>query len=77
MHGGKRIAVRFAHEWRDEAGNWSRSHGSENWEFDDPGDLHQRLASINDKPITAQDRKFHWPQGSRPDDPSCPSELGL
>src|ERR1043166_8842049 len=32
-----RIAVRFAYEWRDDAGNWFRSYGNENWEFDEIG----------------------------------------
>jgi uncharacterized protein len=76
-HDGHRIAVRFAYEWRDDAGNWFRSYGNENWEFDDLGTMHRRFASINDKPITAQDRKFHWPQGRRPDDHPGLSELGL
>ena len=72
-----RIAVRFAYEWRDDAGNWFRSYGNENWEFDDLGYMHRRFASINDKPIAAQERKFHWPQGRRPDDQPGLSELGL
>ncbi len=76
-HDGHRIAVRFAYEWRDDAGNWFRSYGNENWEFDEHGYMHRRLASINDKPIAAIDRKFHWAQGRRPDDHPGLSELGL
>ena len=76
-HDGRRIAVRFAYEWRDDAGNWFRSYGNENWEFDDHGFMHLRFASINDQPIAATDRKFHWPQGRRPDDHPGLSELGL
>lgn len=76
-HDGHRIAVRFAYEWRDDAGNWFRSYGNENWEFDDHGYMHRRFASINDKPIAASERKFHWPQGRRPDDHPGLSELGL
>ena len=76
-HDGHRIAVRFAYEWHDDAGNWFRSYGNENWEFDDLGYMHRRFASINDKPIAAADRKFHWPQGRRPDDHPGLSELGL
>ena len=72
-----RIAVRFAYEWRDDAGNWFRSYGNENWEFDAQGLMRLRFASINDKPIAATDRKFHWPQGRRPDDHPGLSELGL
>jgi len=74
---GHRIAVRFAYEWRDDAGNWFRSYGNENWEFDEHGYMHRRFASINDKPIAATDRKFHWSQGRRPDEHPGLSELGL
>ncbi len=71
------IAVRFAYEWLDEAGNWFRSYGNENWEFDENGLMARRYASINDLPIAESERKFHWPQGRRPDDHSGLSELGL
>lgn len=74
---GNRIAVRFAYEWHDDAGNWFRSYGNENWEFDDHGYMHRRFTSINDKSIAAADRKFHWPQGRRPDDHPGLNELGL
>lgn len=72
-----RIAVRFAYEWRDDAGNWYRSHGNENWEFDAAGLMRLRFASINDQPITEAERKFHWPQGQRPSDHPGLSDLGL
>ncbi|MCX5528680.1 nuclear transport factor 2 family protein [Streptomyces bobili] len=72
-----RIAVRFAYEWRDDAGNWFRSYGNENWEFDEDGLMRTRYASINDLPIRESERKFHWPQGRRPDDHPSLSELGL
>lgn len=72
-----RIAVRFAYEWHDEAGNWFRSYGNENWEFDENGLMQKRFASINDLPITAAERLFRWPQGRRPDAHACLSELGL
>jgi len=72
-----RIAVRFAYEWRDDAGQWYRSYGNENWEFDVLGLMQRRYASINDLPIAQSDRKFHWPQGRRPDDHPELSELGL
>jgi nuclear transport factor 2 (NTF2) superfamily protein len=72
-----RIAVRFAYEWRDDAGNWYRSHGNENWEFDAAGLMRLRFASINDQPITEAERKFHWPQGPRPSDHPGLSDLGL
>ncbi|BCR05376.1 hypothetical protein DESUT3_24450 [Desulfuromonas versatilis] len=71
-----RIAVRFAYEWRDDAGNWFRAYGNENWEFDEHGLMRQRIASINDLPIREEDRKFHWPLGRRPDDHPGLSELG-
>ena len=72
-----RIAVRFAYEWRDDAGNWFRSYGNENWEFDEQGMMAVRHASINDRPIAELDRKFRWPQGRRPDEHPGLSDLGL
>ena len=72
-----RIAVRFAYEWRDDSGHWFRSYGNENWEFDESGLMRRRIASINDLPIADAERKFHWPQGRRPDDHPGLSELGL
>jgi uncharacterized protein len=72
-----RIAVRFAYEWHDDSGNWFRSYGNENWEFDAAGVMQRRLASINDLPITEADRKYHWPFGPRPDDHLGLSDLGL
>lgn len=75
--GGERIAVRFAYEWHDDAGNWFRSYGNENWEFNADGLMRRRIASINDLPIREEDRKFRWPLGPRPDDHPGLSELGL
>ena len=72
-----RIAVRFAYEWHDDSGNWYRSYGNENWEFNENGLMIRRYASINDLPIKDSDRKFHWPPGRRPDDHPSLSELGL
>lgn len=72
-----RIAVRFAYEWHDDSGNWYRSHGNENWEFDENGLMRRRFASINDQPIAETERKYHWPLGRRPDDHPGLSELGL
>jgi nuclear transport factor 2 (NTF2) superfamily protein len=72
-----RIAVRFQYEWHDAAGAWFRSHGNEQWEFDERGLMRRREASINDVPIQAADRKFLWPAGPRPDDHPGLSELGL
>jgi uncharacterized protein len=72
-----RIAVRFAYESRDDSGNWFRSYGNENWEFDESGLMRRRHASINDLAITDDERLFHWPQGRRPDDHSGLSDLGL
>jgi uncharacterized protein len=76
-HDGARIAVRFAYEWHDAGGNWFRSYGNENWEFDGDGLMHHRYASINDLAIPADARKFHWPLGRRPDDHPGLSDLGL
>ena len=74
---GNRIAVRFAYECRDDSGNWFRSYGNENWEFDEHGLMRRRFACINDLPIKESERKFHWPLGSRPDAHAGLSELGL
>ncbi|MFZ4877584.1 DUF1348 family protein [Janthinobacterium sp. Mn2066] len=72
-----RIAVRYAYEWHDDAGNWYRSYGNENWEFGPDGLMTNRHASINDMPIQASERLFHWPLGRRPDDHPGLSALGL
>ena len=74
---GNRIAVRFAYEWHDDSGNWFRSYGNENWEFDDNGLMRLRFASINDLPIKEAERKYHWPLGRRPDSHPGLSDLGL
>ena len=76
-HSDNRIAVRFAYEWHDKSGQWYRSYGNENWEFDEQGLMAFRHASINDLAIEESDRKFHWPQGPRPADYPGLSELGL
>ena len=60
IFGENRIAVRFAYEWHDDSGQWFRSYGNENWEFDGLGLMRRRIASINDLPIAEGDRKFHW-----------------
>jgi nuclear transport factor 2 (NTF2) superfamily protein len=72
-----RIAVRFAYEWHDDSGQWFRSYGNENWEFNAQGFMQHRFASINDLPITAAERKFFWPLGRRPDDHPGLGELDL
>ena len=72
-----RIAVRFCYEWHDDSGNWTRSYGNENWEFNEHGLMQRRIASINDLPIRESERKFSWPLGRRPDDHPGLSELGL
>ena len=72
-----RIAVRFAYEWHDDSGNWFRSYGNENWEFDDDGLMRLRIASINDLAISEAERKFHWLLGRRPDEYPGLSDLGL
>ncbi|MBK8132674.1 MAG: nuclear transport factor 2 family protein [Gammaproteobacteria bacterium] len=75
--GGNRIAVRFAYEWHDDSGRWFRSYGNENWEFNEHGFMQRRFASINDLPIKADERKFFWPLGRRPDGHPGLSELDL
>jgi len=73
-----RIAVRFAYEWHDDRGDWYRSHGNEQWAFDEHGLMRRREASINDVPIAEADRKFHWEApGPRPADHPGLSEMGL
>ena len=72
-----RIAVRFAYEWHDDSGNWFRSYGNENWEFDEHGLMRRRIASMNDLPIAESERKFRWPLGRRPDGHEGLSALGL
>jgi len=72
-----RIAVRFAYEWHDDSGSWFRSYGNENWEFDESGLMRRRIASINDAPIQAGERRFHWAAGRRPDDHPGLSDLGF
>lgn len=74
---GNRIAVRFAYESHDSAGQWFRSYGNENWEFNENGLMIVRHASINDLAIRETERLFRWPQGRRPDDHPGLSELGL
>jgi nuclear transport factor 2 (NTF2) superfamily protein len=63
-----RIAVRFAYEWHDDSGQWFRSYGNENWEFDGEGLMQRRIASINDAPIAERERRYHWSAGPRPAD---------
>jgi nuclear transport factor 2 (NTF2) superfamily protein len=73
-----RIAVRFAYEWQDAGGNWFRSYGNENWQFNEAGLMAVRHASINDLAITENARLFHWAiDGRRPDDHPSLSDLNL
>jgi hypothetical protein len=72
-----RIAVRFAYEFHDDSGQWFRSYGNENWEFDAAGLMQLRIASINDAAINETERKYHWPLGRRPDGHPSLSDLGL
>jgi nuclear transport factor 2 (NTF2) superfamily protein len=72
-----RIAVRFAYESQDETGQWFRSYGNENWEFNADGLMTARHASINDLAITSAERLFHWPSGPRPNDHPSLTDLGL
>ncbi|MCY0147561.1 nuclear transport factor 2 family protein [Hoeflea sp. G2-23] len=72
-----RIAVRYAYEWHDDSGNWFRSYGNENWEFNQDGLMENRFSSINDLPISEAERKFRWPLGPRPADHPGLTDLGL
>jgi nuclear transport factor 2 (NTF2) superfamily protein len=75
--GDDRIAVRFAYEWHDDAGQWHRAYGNENWAFDDHGLMRERHASINDLAIAEDARLMRWPLGTRPADHPGLSQLGL
>jgi uncharacterized protein len=75
--GADRLAVRFAYEWHDDAGQWYRSYGNENWAFDAAGLMRERHASINDRPIAESERLYRWPIGRRPDDHPGLEALGL
>jgi nuclear transport factor 2 (NTF2) superfamily protein len=74
---GNRIAMRFAYEWHDDSRNWFRSHGNENWEFEENGLMRLRFPSINDLPIKETERKYHWPLWRRLDDHPGLSDLGI
>lgn len=74
---GNRIAVRYAYEYHDDSGQWFRAYGNENWEFAEDGLMAHRHASINEHPIRAEERRFHWSLGRRPDDHPGLSDLGL
>jgi len=77
-HADNRIAVRFAYEYRDAAGQWFRAYGNENWEFDTNGLMQARHASINDIAIRESERLFHWDRAApRPADHPGLTELGL
>lgn len=77
-HDGNRIAVRFAYEYHDDSGQWYRAYGNENWEFAPDGLMQRRLASINEHPITAAERKFHWDRHApRPADHPGLSDFGF
>ena len=52
-----KIAVRFEYEWQDHYGQWYRSYGNENWEFDENGFMQKRFASINDLTIDETERR--------------------
>jgi nuclear transport factor 2 (NTF2) superfamily protein len=76
-YSASRISVRFAYEWHDDSGNWFRSYGNENWDFDERGLMRRRVASINDAPLHEGDRRYSWPLGRRPDDHPSLSDLGF
>lgn len=76
-YSGDRIAVRYAYEYHDDAGIWHRAYGNENWAFDSNGLMTHRFASINELPITDEDRTMFWPLGRRPEDQPGLSDLGF
>jgi nuclear transport factor 2 (NTF2) superfamily protein len=74
---GSRIAVRFSYESQNSDGQWIRSYGNENWEFNHLGLMTHRHTSINDLLINENERLFYWPLGRRPDDHMSLTELNL
>jgi nuclear transport factor 2 (NTF2) superfamily protein len=74
---GNRIGAHYAYEWHDDSGQWYRSYGNENWEFNEHGFMQRRFASINDLPVKATERKLFWALGRRPDDHPGLSDLDL
>ena len=77
-HSENRIAVRFAYEYHDEAGQWFRAYGNENWLYNEHGLMTHRHASINDVQIDEDERKFFWDRNApRPEDHPSLSDLGL
>jgi nuclear transport factor 2 (NTF2) superfamily protein len=71
------IAARFAYEWHDDSGQWFRSYGDENWEFDQKGLVRLQISSINDRRIKEAERKYRWRLGCRPEDHPSLGDLGL
>jgi uncharacterized protein len=69
---GNRIAVRFQYEWHDDAGQWWRSYGNENWEFDPQGYMSRREASINDLAIADAERRITGPRPAEERDQPLP-----
>lgn len=76
-HAGRRVALRFSSEFRDDSGTWFRTYGNESWECDAAGLVQRRLSSANAHPITEHERKLRWGAGARPVDHPSLSELGL
>ena len=73
-----RIAVRFAYEWHDDSGNWYRSHGNEQWEFDEQASCAAaRPASTTCRSPKRIGSIIGRPLGPRPADHKGLSELGL
>ena len=72
-----KIAVRFAYEWHDKNGQWYRSYGNENWEFNEKGFMKVRFASINDLAIHKDERKLLWEEDIRPEDYPSLSDMDL
>jgi nuclear transport factor 2 (NTF2) superfamily protein len=74
---GRRLALRFASEFRNDSGSWIRVYGSEEMEFDEAGLIVRRFTTANEHAIQERDRKLHWAAGPRPSDHPSLSELGF
>jgi nuclear transport factor 2 (NTF2) superfamily protein len=55
-----RISARFEYEWHDSNGQWYRTYGNEQWEFNGEGLVSRREMSANDCPIEEAERRYHW-----------------
>jgi uncharacterized protein len=75
--GERRLAFRFAAEFRNDSGSWFRAHGCEQMEFDETGLVRRRFTSANEHAIEEHERMLRWASGPRPADHPTLTELGF